>query len=267
MRSQDEAAISLLGTPAKTIGNMGIAAAIIWMAVMLVGMAAGQMNWLFALLGLLASAMAGAVIVLFVSKPREDNLPEESRKALERLAVLAQGGDPGPLDAPTTDSLLQYTDTLRTRAAKPAAAETTGENRLRDYRLEIAEAFEMVSQLVASIEQITSAANHLSDGIIDITGIADTLHNSSLQVAEFIKNAVRKNDTAIQTAQDKSQAAGRAVELMLKIKHVLNSYVTLIEAMGGSSHEIGRFVEIIKGIASQTNLLALNAAIEAARAG
>ena len=40
-----------------------------------------------------------------------------------------------------------------------------------------------------------------------------------------------------------------------------------ITELEGLSHEIGRIVGVIEGIADQTNLLALNAAIEAARAG
>ena len=40
-----------------------------------------------------------------------------------------------------------------------------------------------------------------------------------------------------------------------------------ITALGRSSEEISRSVDVIAGIAEQTNLLALNAAIEAARAG
>jgi methyl-accepting chemotaxis protein len=268
MQNQPDSSYSLWGNASKYMGSLGIAAVIIWIALLLVGLAASQLSLLFAGLGLVASLAASGVIVLFLIKPREESLPENVKILLKRLESLAQGGDPGPLEKTTDDPLLRYSERLREEPKiKPADKRPGRDDKLKDYRNEITEAFEMVSQLVASIEQITTAANHLSDGIIDITAIADALHGSSLQVSEFIGNAVEKNETALATTSEKSQAAGRAVELMLKIKHVLNSYVTLIEAMGGSSHEIGKFVEIIKGIASQTNLLALNAAIEAARAG
>lgn len=41
----------------------------------------------------------------------------------------------------------------------------------------------------------------------------------------------------------------------------------VIHEVAEDSEEIGRVLEVIKGISEQTNLLALNAAIEAARAG
>ena len=48
----------------------------------------------------------------------------------------------------------------------------------------------------------------------------------------------------------------------------LSAHVTgIVRALGDSSAEIGRVVEVINSIAEQTNLLALNATIEAARAG
>ncbi len=40
-----------------------------------------------------------------------------------------------------------------------------------------------------------------------------------------------------------------------------------VQTLEGQVREIGKLLEVIRGIAEQTNLLALNAAIEAARAG
>ncbi|WP_038822391.1 methyl-accepting chemotaxis protein, partial [Pseudomonas syringae] len=42
---------------------------------------------------------------------------------------------------------------------------------------------------------------------------------------------------------------------------------TLIGELAGQSRDIGKVLDVIRGLAEQTNLLALNAAIEAARAG
>jgi methyl-accepting chemotaxis protein len=124
-----------------------------------------------------------------------------------------------------------------------------------------------VTQLNTSIEQITTSAVQQSERVAEISSTADNLHKSFLQVGEFIRQALEKNKSSLATTQQDKQAASQSVELMLKIEQILNNYVGLIKEMGGSSQEINKFVEIIKGIASQTNLLALNAAIEAARAG
>jgi methyl-accepting chemotaxis protein len=137
----------------------------------------------------------------------------------------------------------------------------------KNFRRELDDSMEMVSQLVSSIEQIATAASHQSESILEISNTSESLHASFQQIESFLNNVVQKNNQALKVTADKSEAAAKAVELMIKIKNILNSYVVLIEAMGGSSKQISKFVEIIKGIASQTNLLALNATIEAARAG
>lgn len=54
---------------------------------------------------------------------------------------------------------------------------------------------------------------------------------------------------------------------MDKLSGKIRTSCNNIEVLNGKTENIGRILEVIKGISEQTNLLALNAAIEAARAG
>jgi len=96
-----------------------------------------------------------------------------------------------------------------------------------------------VEQMTASIEQISSNADH-SDRIAKQAGL---------------------------TSDQGSKVVADAVEEMNKIASSVNQSSDIIRQLGDSSHKISAIVNVIKEIADQTNLLALNASIEAARAG
>jgi len=59
----------------------------------------------------------------------------------------------------------------------------------------------------------------------------------------------------------------QAVEVLERAREVIDASKGEVDRLEGAFAEVGRFVEMIQGVARQTNLLALNAAIEAARAG
>jgi methyl-accepting chemotaxis protein len=252
------------------ITQAAITGSFILVLLVIAGALSGQLNLVFFILGLIVSLVGGAGITVFFHFNNSNRNSTDSDFLLQRMEALALAQDPGPLLEETDDPLLQHSERIRVLTLDfqtQIEKLQTSAIKLQEYRSEVTEAFDMVSQLVTSIEQITTAAAHQSEGIIEISSLADGIHGSFINVDDYISNAVEKNNVALETTSDNSKDAAKAVELMLKIKYALNSYITLIEAMGGSSHEIGKFVEIIKGIASQTNLLALNAAIEAARAG
>jgi methyl-accepting chemotaxis protein len=68
-------------------------------------------------------------------------------------------------------------------------------------------------------------------------------------------------------AEQKRIDVGRALSMLLDLRHVVQSSRQEVTALEQASETITNFVETIQGLARQTNLLALNAAIEAARAG
>ena len=126
---------------------------------------------------------------------------------------------------------------------------------------------EGVHQVTASVEGMSTAlesqASSMQESSSSITEIVVSIQNVSGQVS----NANQVASSAFDTAQQGRQTVEQVVNGMAKLNDTMSEVVSVMEALGRSSAEIGAIVELIDDIAKQTNLLALNATIEAARAG
>jgi len=103
-----------------------------------------------------------------------------------------------------------------------------------------------VEQVSANMSAVASSSEHMTIGM---NTVASAIEEMSASLNEVAGNSAQASRVASQ-AQDRAQFAA-----------------TTVDALGQSALQIGKVVEIIRGIASQTNLLALNATIEAASAG
>lgn len=121
----------------------------------------------------------------------------------------------------------------------------------------VASASEQVSAnlntVSSAVEEISSSLNTISAAMEEmtasVTSVATAIEETSASVGEVSKNsaqAARVSHTAVETAHKTAESVNR---------------------LGRSAQEVGKVVDLIKGIAGQTNLLALNATIEAASAG
>ncbi len=105
----------------------------------------------------------------------------------------------------------------------------------------------------AAVEEMSSSLQAIAATGEKVTTSVNTVASAVAEVASGLR----------EVAQSSSRAAGVATSAAGSAQHT----VELMDALGRSAQEIGKVVEVIKGIADQTNLLALNATIEAASAG
>ncbi|MFZ7104304.1 MAG: methyl-accepting chemotaxis protein [Peptococcaceae bacterium] len=112
-------------------------------------------------------------------------------------------------------------------------------------------------------EGAQTQVNALTETIKTIQKMAETTR----QVASSGSTAVAEAEKATQAAEVGSEKITMVITKMTDIKQSVEYSAGVVAELGTRSHEIGRIVSTISGLASQTNLLALNAAIEAARAG
>mgnify|MGYP002713064594 CR=1 FL=1 len=140
---------------------------------------------------------------------------------------------------------------------------------------------ELVSEIIGSASQLSSAANQTStitEHSVELvrqqqgetSQLATAMHEMVATVQEVARNTTEAAQTAQSTDQKAQSGAFQSVEAMGGIEALvkqIESAAEVINRLEKESDAIGAVLDVIRGVADQTNLLALNAAIEAARAG
>ncbi len=119
--------------------------------------------------------------------------------------------------------------------------------------LSISQLAEGATQQAESTEKGSTRINNITEMIIcigDDMAISDKVSDEAIEAITDVKESIR--------FQEGKMAENKVI--------TENMGVAITDLMD-KSKEIGKILEVIKGVAQQTNLLALNAAIEAARAG
>nr|WP_273825826.1 methyl-accepting chemotaxis protein [Pseudomonas asplenii] len=130
------------------------------------------------------------------------------------------------------------------------------------------------TQLASAAEELNSVTEESARGLQqqnnEIEQAATAVNEMTSAVEEVARNAVStseasKNATA--SAGDGRDLVQETVSAIERMSSDVQSTATLIGNLADESRDIGKVLDVIRGLADQTNLLALNAAIEAARAG
>ena len=150
-----------------------------------------------------------------------------------------------------------------------------------DIQREAGEIARASSQLTDASQQAASSTGQISEAL---TGVAHDAEEQRQHFAssEAILSEVGGSARALGGIAQRSRDLGdeirstsrrtragiaQAVEVLERARAVIDASKGEVNKLEGAFAEVGRFVELIQGVARQTNLLALNAAIEAARAG
>ncbi|WP_414705950.1 methyl-accepting chemotaxis protein [Pseudomonas sp.] len=146
----------------------------------------------------------------------------------------------------------------------------------------------MQSSLKGTIQQIASASDQLASAAEELTAVTDNgsrglvRQNDEIQqaatavtemtsaVEEVARNAVSTSEASRTTSEQASNGRDQARSAVAAINSATTEIAAstdMVKDLAVQVRDIGKVLDVIRGIAEQTNLLALNAAIEAARAG
>ncbi len=130
------------------------------------------------------------------------------------------------------------------------------------------------TQLASAAEELNSVTDESARGLTrqnnEIEQAATAVNEMTSAVEEVARNAVSTSEAsknATTSAGDGRDLVQETVSAIERMSADVQSTANLIGDLANESRDIGKVLDVIRGLADQTNLLALNAAIEAARAG
>ena len=220
--------------------------------------AANQYATAFALvIGLLVTATVLTLLCAFLLTRSIVKPIDEALKAAEQVAegdltqvIRAEGSD---------------------EAARLLRAMARMQDRLRDTLHLIAGS---ATQLASAAEELNCVTDESARGLQqqnnEIEQAATAVTEMTSAVEEVARNAVSTSEASSEASRSAGDGRDLVLETVGAIERMsadVQATATLVTRLATQSRDIGKVLDVIRGLADQTNLLALNAAIEAARAG
>ena len=181
-------------------------------------------------------------------------------QALEAAEEVAEGNLTRPIKIDGNDE-----------AGRLLAAMAKMQDKLRDTLQRIAGS---ATQLASAAEELNAVTDESARGLTqqnnEIEQAATAVNEMTSAVEEVARNAVSTSEAsrnATTSAGDGRDLVQETVSAIERMSGDVQATATLIGDLANESRDIGKVLDVIRGLADQTNLLALNAAIEAARAG
>lgn len=145
---------------------------------------------------------------------------------------------------------------------------------LQKFHETLTEVVSIVSRLNNASNQLASSSEttstHIRNQRLETDMVATAMNEMAMTAQEVAQNAANTATGAEDANHQAVQGHDIVSNTVTGISDLASGIQTASESINkvsSDSQEIGRVLDVIKGIAEQTNLLALNAAIEAARAG
>ncbi|MBF8755403.1 methyl-accepting chemotaxis protein [Pseudomonas guariconensis] len=220
--------------------------------------AASQYDAAFALvIGLLVTATVLTLLCAFLLTRSIVKPIDEALKAAEQVAdgdltqvIRAEGSD---------------------EAARLLHAMARMQEKLRDTLQLIAGSATQLASAAEELNCVTDeSARSLQQQNNEIEQAATAVTEMTSAVEEVARNAVSTSEASSEASRSAGDGRDLVLETVGAIERMssdVQATATLVTRLASQSRDIGKVLDVIRGLADQTNLLALNAAIEAARAG
>ncbi|WP_425439372.1 methyl-accepting chemotaxis protein [Pseudomonas asturiensis] len=130
------------------------------------------------------------------------------------------------------------------------------------------------TQLASAAEELNAVTDESARGLVQQNNEIEQAATAVNEMTSAVEEVARNATSTSEASRNATASAGDGRDLVLETVGAIERMSTdvqetaeLIGNLANESRDIGKVLDVIRGLADQTNLLALNAAIEAARAG
>ncbi len=180
--------------------------------------------------------------------------------ALHAAETIAQGNLTQPIKIDGTDE-----------AGRLLQAMKTMQDKLRDTLQRISGS---ATQLASAAEELNAVTDGSARGLVQQNNEIEQAATAVNEMTSAVEEVARSAISTSEASRNATASAGDGRDLVLetvgaieRMSGDVKETAELIGNLANESRDIGKVLDVIRGLADQTNLLALNAAIEAARAG
>ncbi|MEE4818058.1 methyl-accepting chemotaxis protein [Pseudomonas alliivorans] len=180
--------------------------------------------------------------------------------ALNAAETIAQGNLTQPIKVDGTDE-----------AGRLLHAMKTMQDKLRDTLQRISGS---ATQLASAAEELNAVTDESARGLVQQNNEIEQAATAVNEMTSAVEEVARNATSTSEASRNATASAGDGRDLVLetvgaieRMSGDVKETAELISNLANESRDIGKVLDVIRGLADQTNLLALNAAIEAARAG
>lgn len=193
-----------------------------------------------------------------------DNLREIVSALADHASTL--GASSEELTA-TASSLTSGADLATDQANVAAAATEQAAANIKSMAVGVEQVSASSNTVASASEEVSSNLNTVGAAVEEMSANLTTVAERTAQVTDSINSVASAIEEMSASLVEVSKNTDQASGMTERAARTAGVTTETVNDLGRSAQEIGKVVDLIKGIAAQTNLLALNATIEAASAG
>ncbi len=249
----EAAQISAVEALSRTVGNLNLAAAIMWLVVgggILAMISGSILRPLKSAAGALTTLAGGDLSVTVNGGDRRDEIGEMAR-AVEVFKANAV-------------ERLRLAEAEKASLARRDARQARIEALTREFDDAV---LGLLNAVTGDAKTMTHMSDSMAGNAVETQQRSATVLAATRQASTNVDIIAAANSKMLGAIQQIGNQASRSSDIAMQAVHEVASTSQTMERLANSALRIGEVTTLISEIANQTNLLALNATIEAARAG
>ncbi len=219
-----------------------------------------KLRYNFAVVSLVVAILVALVFVFIIAWALSSTIKRPMRKIIAGLSDMSDGDMSKHINVSQKNEFGILSVRLNDLTDKVADALLNIAKASKDLKDASSKNLTIANETTKSLEQERNET-------VSVASAMNEMQATAQEVATAASNTLNEVKTVELIAEKSQDIMSKTIETTESLSARIAQTTKVIKDVNGLSENIGKIINVIKGVAEQTNLLALNAAIEAARAG